>query len=630
MCDRLTGCDPLVAGHQHVEVPPAQVHGVDPDVDQHVQAVVGGDAQRVLGPGDRPDPPGDRGSHQPRARGADRRSGAEQTSGEHGVGDLRQCDHLAAQRRTDHRRGGRFRTRHGRSADHRGSGHRGGGRRGGRHRGGRHRGGRHRGGGRYPQRDRRGTRLSGRRQRHIGEAQEPSEGEREDHGRPGPGQLHPERPDAQVGGQGEEPGEHEAVGGRPARRGDRPTDRTRRAGVHEGAAQPQGHAVDRGLGDPRDDGTDRGRTGQCAQRRVAGAQEHREGGRALGQHGGDQGAGQQRVPLNRQVVDHHRHEPPVHAEDHEHLPQAAHQSPGDRRAEPPHPADRLRHGVRHRRAQGSEQDDGGGHQQGQADRGDRDEVQRLGQPSAQPGLQDREHDRRDERGQHRLAVLDDRDGDAQEAGAGPGRAEAGEVLVEQGRGDHPAEVRVRPELLRRGDADQDRKEVERGVAGGGPDRVGRAAGADPAELNGQGEEGLDHAGADQCVQQRMERARDQVEQPVPPASGRRGGLGLPTVPRGRHEVAHPSLHLADVVADHHLQLAGPLDRAGDAGQATHRLLAGLALVDQDQAQPGRAVPDRADVGRAADPVDDPLGQRVDVHQVLAASRARSRLTCTIR
>ena len=209
-------------------------------------------------------------------------------------------------------------------------------------------------------------------------------------------------------------------------------------------------------------------------------------------------------------------------------------------------------------------------------------------------------------------------------------ADLREVVVQQRRGDRATHVRVGPQLQRRADADQDRQEVERGVAGGGPDRVGGARGADPAELDGQGQEGLDHARPDQRPQQRLEGPGEQVERPVRQGDVQGCLVHRRTVPRGRDQRPDLGVHQADVLPDDHLELPPTLHGAHDSRQGAHDVPVGGRAVSQDQAQPRRAMAHRPDVRRSTDAGDDPGGELVDVHHGAATSRWRNLLTCTIR
>ena len=102
---------------------------------------------------------------------------------------------------------------------------------------------------------------------------------------------------------------------------------------HHGLLKPQQHAVDSRLGDAADQGRDHRRAGVLFQLVVAGFEEDGQGGGCNAEVAAD-GQGQDVVVAQgHHVVEGHRDESPVNAEDDHDRPQGSHQEAGNGRAE---------------------------------------------------------------------------------------------------------------------------------------------------------------------------------------------------------------------------------------------------------------------------------------------------------
>ena len=263
-------------------------------------------------------------------------------------------------------------------------------------------------------------------------------------------------------------------------------------------------------------------------------------------------------------------------EQHEDLPETAHDGPGQPGSEA---EDRVDAGGQALRGEGGDRadrhEDERDHDEDAQQRGAEVAERRGDDPveeALQVSLQPDRHDDRD----HRAGVAHHHHRQAREGHRGPGGGQLHDRGVDQGAGDGHGGELVRLEPPGGGDRQEQRQEVEDRISGRGQDDGGLGLGVQPAELGGRAQERLEQTGSGQRPDDRLEDRGDQVDEPVEDVPA--GGI----VCGGRFVVGH-------VVADHDLVLTPCLHHRDHPGQLLDGGFVRLGVVAQLQAQTGGAV-----------------------------------------
>ena len=306
------------------------------------------------------------------------------------------------------------------------------------------------------------------------------------------------------------------------------------------------------------------------------------------------------MPQHRQVVDHQRHQPPVQAKNNADLPQRAHRRARQPRCQNVNTLIAVRQHLAQPGRQRPDNEESQRHGHAQTDQR-REEVFHRGrqQPGAlffQPAADPRGENNRD----HRRAVVEPRDGDAQKGFRYRPRLLAGVKCRNHHRmgerpADHHGNKRVAAELFPGGIAQHQREEEKQRIAGGKPDFIRAALGREPAADHGQRQQPLQNTGRGQNADKRGKDPGDDVNeaaQQVPLFAllfHDRGIVGQACF------IAHCLPDVVNVVANHHLKLAAAFDHHDHARVFLEPFRIRLLILFQFEAKPGRTVHKTDDV-----------------------------------
>ena len=306
------------------------------------------------------------------------------------------------------------------------------------------------------------------------------------------------------------------------------------------------------------------------------------------------------MPQHRQVVDHQRHQPPVQAKNDADLPQRAHRRARQPRCQNVNTLIAVRQHLAQPGRQRPDHEESQRHGHGKTDQR-REEVFHRGrqQPGAllfQPAAHPRGENNRD----HRRAVVEPGDGNAQKGFRHRARLLAGvERRNHHWMGERPADHHgnewVSAELFPGGIAQHQREEEEQRVAGSKPDFIRAAPGREPAAHHGQRQQPFQNTGRRQNADKRGKDAGDDINQTAQQVTlftllfHDRGVIGKTCF------IAHRLPDVMHVVANHHLKLAAAFDHHDHARIFLEPFRIRPLIVFQFEAKPGCTVHKTDDV-----------------------------------
>ena len=198
--------------------------------------------------------------------------------------------------------------------------------------------------------------------------------------------------------------------------------------------------------------------------------------------------------------------------------------------------------------------------------------------------------------------------------------------MQQHASEDGGEVRTALKALRRGDGEDERQEVEEGVAEGVEDLVGLRGLVNEVARDEQREQGLDHArtgeGRDDGLEDGRERAKERRDGPLLLRRlGRCDSRGSLRIEAGK--ALDLLAHLGDIRPDDDLELAVLGNHALDAAQGLDSLDVSLGHIDKREAQTRHAVRDAGNVLTPSHQPQDVGGELPVVHVNLQSSVPRT-------
>ena len=219
------------------------------------------------------------------------------------------------------------------------------------------------------------------------------------------------------------------------------------------------------------------------------------------------------------------------------------------------------------------------------------------------------------------------------------RHEGDERRVDEDATECHAHDRLQAEALCGGVADDQREEVEDGVADGREDHIGRAVRGEPASNRAEGQHRLDEAACHKDAEDRLEDLGDDAQEPrervllLPVLAV---ALGIPFI-HIECRLLGEAADLDEVVvdgldrsADDDLILATSLDHVDDALRCLETVGVSLGLVLQMEAQARDAVADILHVVLAAHLLYDRFTEFLILHRGILSEVSPSLMTSTVR
>ena len=379
-------------------------------------------------------------------------------------------------------------------------------------------------------------------------------------------------------------------------------------GCHEGVLLGEVHAVEDGLGDAHEGGDGAGACG-LLDARILGAERDDETSGCLA-HVRDDVAGTPDAVIAElgHLHDAEGSDAVVQAEHDHDRAESADEDRGSPSGVLGEEGEDGRERLAGEVAEGAEDGEREGAHDDERDHGDEHEVDRLGDVLVEEllhvGLDEYDQDDGDDA---RSVARERERNHAEEVDGVTRRDERRPVGVQHHGRDTRSEDGIALELLGLAEREQDREEVEDAVREEVEHVVGLRGLVDEVEDDEKGHDGLDHAGAGEGGDDRLERARDEVDDDLEHALL----LGGCRVGVGRLDVEKRLDFLVDVShlrPDHDLELPTRPKHADDAIELLYGGLVSLGFVGEREAHAGLAVERVGDVLLASHEPHDVLGE----------------------